>query len=69
MTIAIDPKGQTSAMLQMLTAREEQIVRMIYGFDDGIESTLDEVGQRFSATPEQIRQIQHKALRKLRYLP
>ncbi len=59
---------QTSAMLQILTPREEQIVRMRYGIDDGIECTLEEVGQRFSVTPERIRQIQDKALRRLRYL-
>ena len=68
MTIGIDFKEQTSAMLQTLTPREEQIVRMRYGIDDGIECTLEEVGERFSATPERIRQIQEKALRKLRYL-
>ncbi len=68
MTIAIDLKKQTSAMLQTLTPREEQIVRMRYGIDDGIECTLEEVGQRFSETRERIRQIQDKALRKLRYL-
>ena len=68
MTIGIDLQEQTSAMLQTLTRREEQIVRMCYGIDDGIECTLEEVGERFSATPERIRQIQEKALRKLRYL-
>ena len=69
MTIGIDLKEQPSAMLQTLTHREEQIVRMRYGIDDGIEYTLKEVGQRFSVTPERIRRIQDKALRKLRYLP
>ena len=68
LTIGIDLKEQTSAMLQTLTPREEQILRMRYGIDDGIECTLEEVGQRFSVTRERIRQIQDKALRKLRYL-
>ena len=68
MTIGINLKEQTSAMLQTLTPREGQILRMLYGIDDGIECTLEEVGQRFSVTREQIRQIQDKALRKLRYL-
>ena len=68
LTIGIDLKEQTSAMLQTLTSREEQILRMRYGIDDGIECTLEEVGQRFSVTRERIRQIQDKALRKLRYL-
>ncbi len=68
LTIGIDLKEQTSAMLQNLTPREEQILRMRYGIDDGIECTLEEVGRRFSVTRERIRQIQDKALRKLRYL-
>ena len=68
LTIGIDLKEQTSAMLHTLTPREEQILRMRYGIDDGIECTLEEVGQRFSVTRERIRQIQDKALRKLRYL-
>ena len=68
LTIGIDLKEQTSAMLQTLTPREEQILRMRYGIDDGIECTLEEVGQRFAVTRERIRQIQDKALRKLRYL-
>ncbi len=68
LTIGIDLKEQTSAMLQTLTPREEQILRMRYGIDDGIECTLEEVGRRFSVTRERIRQIQDKALRKLRYL-
>ncbi len=66
--IGTDDKEQTSAMLRTLTPREEQIVRMRYGFDDGIECTLEEMGQRLSMTPERIRQIQDQALRKLRYL-
>ena len=68
MASGIDLKEQTLAMLQTLTSKEEQIVRMRYGIDDGIECTLEEVGQQFSATPERVRQIQDQALRKLRYV-
>ena len=62
----IDVRDQTSALLQALTPREAQIVRMLYGFDDGVEYTFEEVGQRLAVTPRRIRQIQNQALRKLR---
>jgi len=67
--IAIDThlKDQTAAILRSLTPREEQIIRMRYGIGDGNECTLEKVGQTFSVTRERIRQIQDKALRKLRY--
>jgi len=67
--IAIDNhlKDQTAAILRSLTPREEQIIRMRYGIGDGNECTLEKVGQTFSVTRERIRQIQDKALRKLRY--
>ena len=64
--ININLKDQTSAVLQTLTPREEQVIRMRFGIGDGSEHTLEEVGQRFSVTRERIRQIEAKALRKLR---
>ncbi len=54
--------------LQVLTLREAQILRMRFGIDDGIACTLEEVGQQFSVSRERIRQIQVKALRKLRHV-
>ena len=65
--ININLKEQTAAVLQSLTPREEKIVRMRFGIGDGNEHTLEEVGQRFSVTRERIRQIEAKALRKLRH--
>ena len=65
--ININLKDQTSAVLQTLTPREEQVIRMRFGIGDGGEHTLEEVGQRFSVTRERIRQIEAKALRKLRH--
>ena len=64
--INIHLKDQTAAVLQKLTPREERIIRMRFGIGDGSERTLTEVGQRFSVTRERIRQIQARALRKLR---
>ncbi|MDA2925069.1 sigma-70 family RNA polymerase sigma factor, partial [Acidobacteria bacterium AH-259-L09] len=64
--INVNLKEQTAAVLQSLTPREEQIIRMRFGIEDGNEHTLQEVGQRFSVTRERIRQIEAKALRKLR---
>ena len=64
--ININLKDQTAAVLQTLTPREEQVIRMRFGIGDGSEHTLEEVGQRFSVTRERIRQIEAKALRKLR---
>jgi len=65
--ININLKDQTAAVLQTLTPREEQVIRMRFGIGDGSEHTLEEVGQRFSVTRERIRQIEAKALRKLRH--
>ena len=67
--IAIDThlKDQTAAILRSLTPREEQIIRMRFGIGDGSECTLEEVGQTFSLTRERIRQLEVKALRKLRH--
>ena len=55
------------SVLKTLTPREEQIIKMRFGLGDGVEHTLGEVGQRFSVTRERIRQIEAKALRKLRH--
>jgi len=65
--ININLKDQTAAVLQSLTPREEQVIRMRFGIGDGSEHTLEEVGQRFSVTRERIRQIEAKALRSLRH--
>jgi RNA polymerase primary sigma factor len=51
----------------MLTPREERIIKMRFGLEDGTEHTLEEVGQKFGVTRERIRQIEAKALRKLRH--
>ena len=60
-------KQQTAEVLRSLTPREEQVIRLRFGIGDGSEHTLEEVGQRFSVTRERIRQIEAKALRKLRH--
>lgn len=59
-------KEQVQAILGTLTEREQKIVRMRFGLDDGKNHTLEEVGQEFSVTRERIRQIEAKALAKLR---
>jgi RNA polymerase primary sigma factor len=58
---------QTAEVLKTLSPREEKIVRLRFGMEDGTEHTLEEVGQTFSVTRERIRQIEAKALRKLRH--
>ncbi len=65
--INLNLKEQTASVLQTLTPREEQVIRLRFGIGDGSENTLEEVGQRFSVTRERIRQIEAKALRKLRH--
>jgi RNA polymerase primary sigma factor len=60
-------KEQTASLLKGLTPREERIIMMRFGLEDGSEHTLEEVGQAFDVTRERIRQIQTKALRKLRH--
>jgi RNA polymerase primary sigma factor len=60
-------KEQLDNALKTLTPREEKIIRMRFGMEDGSEHTLEEVGQTFSVTRERIRQIEAKALRKLRH--
>jgi len=64
--ININMKDHTATVLESLTPREEEIIRMRFGIGAGNEHTLEEVGQRFSLTRERIRQIEAKALRKLR---
>ena len=54
-------------VLSMLTPREEKILRLRFGLDDGIERTLEDVGKIFDVTRERIRQIENKALKKLRH--
>jgi RNA polymerase primary sigma factor len=58
---------QTAEVLKTLSPREEKIIRLRFGLEDGSEHTLEEVGQNFSVTRERIRQIEAKALRKLRH--
>jgi RNA polymerase primary sigma factor len=65
--ISLNLKEQMACMLKTLTPREERIIKMRFGLDDGSEHTLEEVGQVFSVTRERIRQIEAKALRKLRH--
>ncbi len=59
-------KEQTASVLKSLTPREEKVIKMRFGVGDGSEHTLEEVGQNFAVTRERIRQIEAKALRKLR---
>ena len=58
---------QTSSVLKTLSPREEKIIRMRFGLEDGSEHTLEQVGQTFAVTRERIRQIEAQALRKLRH--
>jgi len=60
-------KERTAHVLRTLSPREEKIIRMRFGMEDGSEHTLEEVGRAFSVTRERIRQIEAKALRKLRH--
>ena len=60
-------KEQLDEVLHTLTPREEQVLRLRFGLDDGRSRTLEEVGQQFNITRERIRQIEAKALRKLRH--
>jgi RNA polymerase primary sigma factor len=60
-------KDQTQSVLKTLTPREEKVLKLRFGVGDGSEHTLEEVGQSFTVTRERIRQIESKALRKLRH--
>ena len=65
--ISLNLKEQTESVLKSLTPREEKVIKMRFGVGDGSEHTLEEVGQNFAVTRERIRQIEAKALRKLRH--
>ena len=65
--ISLSLKETMASMLKTLSPREERIIRMRFGFEDGNQRTLEEVGQVFEVTRERIRQIEAKALRKLRH--
>jgi RNA polymerase primary sigma factor len=60
-------KEQLEEVLQSLTEREAKVLRLRFGLDDGRPRTLEEVGKEFDVTRERIRQIEAKALRKLRH--
>jgi len=65
--INLNLKEMTDQLLKTLTPREEKVIKMRFGIGDGSEHTLEEVGQNFAVTRERIRQIEAKALRKLRH--
>jgi RNA polymerase primary sigma factor len=65
--INLNLKEKMASMLKTLTPREEKIIRMRFGLDDGTDRTLEEVGHTFAVTRERIRQIEAKVLRKLRH--
>ncbi|MGA8765355.1 MAG: RNA polymerase sigma factor RpoD [Candidatus Sulfotelmatobacter sp.] len=65
--ISVNLKERTEHVLRTLSPREEKIIKMRFGLEDGSEHTLEEVGRSFDVTRERIRQIEAKALRKLRH--
>ena len=65
--ITVNLQEQTANVLRTLTPREEQVIRLRFGVEHGSEHTLAEVGEKFALTRERIRQIEDKALRKLRH--
>ena len=65
--MTLNLREQTRIVLKSLTPREEKVIKMRFGVDGGSEHTLEEVGQNFTVTRERIRQIESKALRKLRH--
>lgn len=60
-------KEQLMGVLKTLTPREEMVLKLRFGLEDGRSRTLEEVGKEFNVTRERIRQIEAKALRKLRH--
>ena len=60
-------KTQVNKAINSLTAKEAEIIKRRFGIDDGISLTLDEIGREFKVTRERIRQVEGKALNKLRY--
>ena len=65
--IGMNLRDQTKKVLATLTPREEQVLRLRFGIGERSDHTLEEVGTRFAVTRERIRQIEAKALRKLRH--
>jgi len=65
--MSINLQDQTRKVLATLTPREEQVLRLRFGIGERSDHTLEEVGTRFAVTRERIRQIEAKALRKLRH--
>ena len=65
--VNVNLHDQTAEVLKSLSPREEKIIRLRFGLEDGSEHTLEEVGTSFAVTRERIRQIEAKALRKLRH--
>jgi RNA polymerase primary sigma factor len=65
--INLNLKEQIASVLKTLTPREEKIIKMRFGLEDGRQHTLEEVGQTFALTRERIRQIEAKAFGKLRH--
>ena len=65
--VGTQTKYMIEGLLKTLTFREREIIRLRYGLGDGYSYTLEEVGQDFDVTRERIRQIEAKALRKLRH--
>lgn len=65
--LSVNLKQKTESVLKTLAPREEQVLNMRFGLEDGCEQTLEQVGRSFSVTRERIRQIEAKALQELRH--